>query len=468
LLSALLAKSFLRHSSAGRYSLHELVRQYVADRLAEAPQEEEEARDRHSGYYTDFAAQLEGELKGAGQLQALAALDAEVDNIRAGWRWAVRQGELGAVRKPARTLWYFYEMHAWYQEAEATFGWAVSELDQKRGPGGEPESEAVRLRAYLSALQGWSYMRSGRLEESQTLLQSSLTSLRSLGRSIELADVHYYSGVVAWLSGDFPRARTHFLEQLALAEQVGNQWDIALATGSLALVAQSLGAYGEAQERFQAALAINRRLGEQRMQAVALHFLGVLKRTVGAYVEAQACFRESLTLSTLVGERWIYGMGLSQLGEVLHLLGDHAEAIRLLHESLSLLSDLGEYWSTLHALNSLGAATLAMGAYPESHAAYGQALALGLQRQSLPEVLEAITGMARWWAEQESPEQALLGVCFVLNHPAAAEQTKEAARRLRPGLIRRLAPEQLEAAQTRALTISLEMLVETILSSAPL
>ena len=133
LLSTLQAKSFLRRMPTERYDLHELVRQYAADRLAQVPEEEREVRDRHSAYYTDYVARLEGELKGAEQLQARAALDADIENIRAGWRWAVRTGELAAVRKPVRTLWYFYEMHSWFQEAEDSFAWASDEMDTARG-----------------------------------------------------------------------------------------------------------------------------------------------------------------------------------------------------------------------------------------------------------------------------------------------------------------------------------------------
>jgi predicted ATPase/DNA-binding SARP family transcriptional activator len=103
LLSALVAKSFLRRTREGRYILHELIRQYVANHLAEVPEEEGEARDRHSAYYTDFVAQLEGKFKSAEQLQARTALDADIDNIRAGWRWAVRRGHIAAARPIGRS-----------------------------------------------------------------------------------------------------------------------------------------------------------------------------------------------------------------------------------------------------------------------------------------------------------------------------------------------------------------------------
>jgi predicted ATPase/transcriptional regulator with XRE-family HTH domain/Tfp pilus assembly protein PilF len=470
LLLALVAKSFLRSTSEGRYGLHELVRQYVNDRLAEAPDDEVAARDRHSAYFTELVAQLEDKLKGAEQLQALAVMDAEIDNIRAGWRWAVRRGQTGAVHKPIRALAYFYSIRGWFQEGEATFGWAADQLEGSLIVPGKSEPTVDRLSAYARALQGWFSSTRGQLDQSQALLQSGLASLRLFGLSKELADVLYYLGAVTWLTGDFQRARAYFLEELAVAEQAGNQWDIAMATSGLAEVAQTVGEYAEAEERWQTALAISRRSGDQRLVAIVLHFYGILNHILGAHLEAQAYLRESLELSSAAGDRLFYGMALSHLGEVTCALGDDAEAVRLLNESVTLLRELGEHWSLLHALIGLGAATLALGDYAASHAAYTEALTMAWERQSLPEVLEAMIGMARWSMRQgdgdEMQPEALASIQFVLNHPAATQKTKDDACQLRSELEGRLAPDQLEAAQVNAKNLSLETLVTGILKPA--
>ena len=130
LLSGLASKSVLRRTAAGRYGLHELMRQYVAGRLGEVPEEEAAARERHSIYYTDYMAGLERDLKGFRQMETLAAMDADIDNIRSAWRWAVRRGDLAAIRRPVRAFWYFYDIRGWFQEAQAAFGWAAEELER--------------------------------------------------------------------------------------------------------------------------------------------------------------------------------------------------------------------------------------------------------------------------------------------------------------------------------------------------
>lgn len=465
LLSALVAKSLLRSTSEGRYSMHELVRQYSSDRLAQMPREQSEAREQHSTYYTNYVARLEGELKGAGQLRARAALDTDIDNIRAGWRWAVRMDHIAAVRKPIRALWYFYDMRGWYQEAEATFAWATEKMDTPPRLGNEADGSARALREHLRALVGWFCLRRGKLEKAEVLLQSSLASLRSIAGGIELADILYYAGAAAWMSGDYPRARGHFIEGLAVAGQFGNQWDVGLANVGMGLITQTLGEYGEAQLHWQRAVAIYRKLGDQRGMAAALNFSSILKRTLGAFAEAQACLRECLALSESVGDRVTYGMALCQLGLVTHALGDPAEAVGLLNECLALLRELEEFWSLLQALIGLGEATLSIGEYAASRDAYYEALQMAWERQALPEVLEAMIGMARWSVHQGVPEQALVSALFVLNHQAATEQTKQAARQLRAELEAGLLPDEIEAVQVRVRTESFEKIVQELLSA---
>lgn len=471
LLSALVAKSFLRRTSTGRFSMHELVLQYLASRLAEDPEEEMAARDRHSVYYTAFVAQLESELKGPRQLQALAEMDAEIDNIRAGWRWAVRHGKLKAVRQPMRALWYFYDIRGWFQEAESSLGWAAGELDSESERHEEPDGSARTLPQYLRALQGWFYLRLGKLRKAELLLQSSLSSLRSFATGIELADVLYYVGAATWMNGDYARARGHFLEELAVAERFGNQWDVGQASIGMGLVAQMVGEYEEARQHWQRALAIYRSLGDQRGMASALHFSSILERMLGAHAEAQARLRECLALSESVGDRVTYGMALSQLGLVTQALGDHAEAVGLLNESVALLRGPGELWSLLHALIGLGEATLAVGEYAASRAAYCEALALAWERQALPEALEVLIGLARWstqhGAREEMQQAALTSILFVLNHPVATDKMKDEARQLWSELELLLGAEQAEVEEARAQNISLEALVTSLLAPAP-
>jgi tetratricopeptide (TPR) repeat protein len=350
-------------------------------------------------------------------------------------------------------------MRGWFQEAEASFASAVDVMDTAVQPGYDIDVEARVVREYMRAMLGWFCLRRGMLQEAELLLQSSLASLRSFATGIELADVLYYVGAITWMNGDYPRARAYFIEGLAVAEKIGNQWDVAQASIGMGIITQTVGEYEEANEHWQRALDISSSLGDQRAIAWVLNFSCILKRTLGAYAEAQTCLRMSLSLSESVGDRVTYGMALSQLGLVTQALGDNAQAIGMLIECIPLLRELGEFWSLLHALIGLGVATLSIGDYVASRDAYHEALQMAWEKQALPEVLEVMTGMARWSASQGAPEQALVNAIFVLNHQAASEQTKEVTRQLLTELEALLTSKQIHAAQGRVEAITFEEIV---------
>ena len=88
---ALTNKSFLQNVGAGRYELHELLRQYGSEKLKQTPGANEATHDRHCAYYVAALQAWGGQLRGSRQQIALKELDEEIENARAAWNWAVAQ-----------------------------------------------------------------------------------------------------------------------------------------------------------------------------------------------------------------------------------------------------------------------------------------------------------------------------------------------------------------------------------------
>lgn len=110
LLTALIEKSLLLADGEGtpRYRMLDTIREYAAHRLAEAG-ETERARKAHLAYFTELAETAEPHLRRAGQLEWLATLGAEHDNIGAALRGAIAEGRAQeAMRLVAAVGWYWY------------------------------------------------------------------------------------------------------------------------------------------------------------------------------------------------------------------------------------------------------------------------------------------------------------------------------------------------------------------------
>ena len=121
LLSALLNKSLLRKNSSGQYEIHELVRQFAAEKLAAHPDEKKAAHERHCRHYAFFLHQREKHLRGEQQKESLAEISAALENICAAWQWAVAHTKLAEISLCLEGLYYFYGARDWFYEGKHVF-----------------------------------------------------------------------------------------------------------------------------------------------------------------------------------------------------------------------------------------------------------------------------------------------------------------------------------------------------------
>ena len=170
-LRALVSKFLLQRASDGRYTIHELVRQFAAQKLALSHADKSAARQRHGAFFCLYLQQREDELKGARQLAAINEIEAEGENSRVAWRWAVAQGEIAKLDQAVNTLSMFYEWRGRYHDGEATCRTASEALCV-------PDSgKARRVRAKILTWQARFSRLVGQSELAKSLIQQSLLML---------------------------------------------------------------------------------------------------------------------------------------------------------------------------------------------------------------------------------------------------------------------------------------------------
>jgi predicted ATPase/DNA-binding SARP family transcriptional activator len=111
LLTALTEKSLVvvvAGEAAPRYRMLGTIKEYAQQRLAEAG-ETDVAREAHLAYFTELAETADPHLRRAEQLEWLAVLAAEHDNIGAAMRGAIAAGDAhGSMRMAAAAGWYWW------------------------------------------------------------------------------------------------------------------------------------------------------------------------------------------------------------------------------------------------------------------------------------------------------------------------------------------------------------------------
>jgi predicted ATPase/DNA-binding SARP family transcriptional activator len=484
LLAALVDKSLLHWRAEGRYELHELLRQYAAENLAEIPEEKEATQDRHGLYYLEFLRQQESRLKSSQQQQAMAEIRAEVDNVRLAWQRAVAHKRAREMGQAATSLRLFYDAQNWYYEAEAIFRQAAQAL--ARGEGLEEEWERDIAWGQVLAQQGWFLLRLGLMGKAKELFQQSLTLLRRFGAKAELADTFQNLSMVAWVVGDYIEAKSLLRESLMIFREQESLWGIALCLASLGMVAQSLGNYGEAKHLMQQGLEIFKEIGDLRLTALALSYLSPVAYMLGEYTAAKKWLQESLTLSREIGDYWNIAQCLNHLGAMTYQddAADWVEAKRLHEESLTIYQKLGDRWGKAVSLNYLGYMTCALADYPAAKQYFLAALQLAIEGQITPIALDALVGLATLLVRQPAVSENLSGLpdltglgstvkeravellVLVLNHPASSHEVKDKAQRLLAKLEAELPPQVIAAAQERGRARKLEEVAAEILADS--
>lgn len=342
-LANLVNKSFLQfNQQRARYELHELVRQYAAEKLAEDEVQATAVRTQHSRYYCALVQHRKNQLK-AGQPQAaLAHIEADQENGRAAWDWAVAQGDVTGIDLAISGLCRFYDMRDRFNDGLAICEAASQRLRQL------PESPA--LQRVLAKTLTW-YTRFlrylGQIETIKSTFQEVATLLERAEQSQE--DIRAEKAFALATMGKFSafgeenrHSAWEQLEQsLLLARQLGDRYGEFSAQNALGNIARRMGNYHEARHRFEKNLIAARAQQNQSESIRALVQLGWVARDLVDYEEARRLFEECLALSHAQDNVWGASRALEALAFLSMFQGDFAAAGHHIQLALNISRDNG-------------------------------------------------------------------------------------------------------------------------------
>lgn len=453
LLLSLVDKSLVRHCQAGRYDLHELTRQYAAAHLRRDPQEERGTRERHCHYYLTLLEAREQPLASDLQKEAFNEINANLDNIRAAWEFAIAHEQVDLLRRGAMALRYLYELHQYFQEGEVLIGRGAAMVKAKLAGlnADDGAQERARLEGALGELtnqHAFFIQRMGRNHDAIAMYEENVALLRRLNEPALLAYALIYKGVVCWSVGEFEEASGVLQEGLPISRAVGHRRLESVAMTFLGAVAHARGDYTEAHRLFEGAIVACPDPHLRLM--IGVLFSRTAQALGGQLTEAQNLLQLGLRHASEIGNRWGIALGLENLAVTMQAGGDYGEARRLLEESVSLHREVGDWWSHSRALNSLSRLALLQSDVAQAEQSASEALRLAAAMGYNPNAMDALVSLAEIGALREISQQALEMALFVSNHSSSAQEAKDRAEALRVELESKLTPEQIEAARSRA------------------
>ncbi|MGZ8693006.1 MAG: ATP-binding protein [Gaiellaceae bacterium] len=453
LLSGLVSKSLVRRADFGRYEVHELLRQYSAEKLAAESRDALAAtRERHARYYVELLTERREALVGEGLVQARDELRRELDNLRFAAEWAALTWSDDEARGALAGLNEFFFAHSWFDGAE-TF----ERLASASGRSGLDPSTPVALaahayRAGLACALGYD-------EELDRLALECLPRLREHAMERELGWCLLALGMNGCYQDVYPEAAGYLEEAVATARSAGDRLLEAGALSWLGFVQLLLNDLAGSRASFEACHAKAAELGNPQMLAYALSKLGILADAEQRYADAMRLHMQANELFASVGDAGGAGYTLSRASLSAYGIEDYQEALRLGRAGYEAFSEVNHRWGTIAALCRIGFAALALGDPDEARQSFLAALERAQASQAVSLELLALSGVGALLRETGEPEQAATLLTFALGHEQLPPSYSVAARPALDALEAELPPDQLASARVAAAAASLDDLV---------
>ncbi|MGC5011996.1 tetratricopeptide repeat protein [Streptosporangium sp. DT93] len=451
-LEELLDAHLLQQHTAGRYSFHDLLRDYAQQTClaTESEGERDAAADRLRAYYL-AAALLCVRTLGHGSShrplsepvplaepqavttrdQAVAWLDAERGNLVAA---ALTVHDIWAVDM-SMTLWQYLYYHVHYSEALALHRHA-SDVTQRLG------DQNVHIQILINL--GITFWKSARYEQALQHHRQALDLASRIGDRATQSRALINLGITCAMTGNYERSNGYLERSLVLSRETGNRqrearnllniginyermgrYRLALryqeqalacargiedqvtegrALGTLGYTYGRLGRHELAVSHSRLALAVARRTGDRGWEVEILNTLGAAYTGLRRYQEALPCYRQSLALGREIGNRSSQAETLAELGNFYLQSGRHSEARDHHQQALAMIDEIADPFNKAAVLNGMGQAACVTDKPAEALDHHRQALALAESIGHLYEQARAHRGMGDALHRTKHPE----------------------------------------------------------------
>ncbi len=415
-LSSLVNKSLLqRDAETGRYSIHELLRQYGESRLHDSGQFEE-TQQAHIAYFVDFMERQWPRFKTPERYHAADTIEADFENVRVTWLLLIEQRRAEELRRVATSLWAFLEARDRIFEGSDLFEQAVAVV-----------TEPTPARGHLLARLGYFYFRHRELEKAEAFSREGIRLLESAESADEM--LLAYENLAGQLMHKEKQHEAIPFSQLGykLAKASHDDW-----------------------------------MASHFLHYWAANLMGL--ETEEAVQEGLRIGKEALDLMEAIGELWHRPYVLNDIfAQAAFLSGNAAEAKKWILEALRLAEQIHKRApiGTYHYNLSIVANMLA----DHSSVRYHGLSALKAERKSnlTWKMLDRLSSFAHLVIQSNNAKHAVELYSLILNHPGTMTWTKQLTREELTKLKAILDSEVYSAAVERGKELDLHDVIDFIL-----
>ena len=359
-LATLSEKALIRLDESRRYQIHELLRQFAVEKLS-VGKVQAEAAAAHARFFLQLAAQLQTYLTDHRQQAALATLQADIDNLRTAWFWALQQPDLPGIAEALDSLYLFYLFTCRYSEGKELFTTSGLLLENLT-------VLAVSLSVQLATRAAVFAYHLGEYEQPAQHFHLLLVTTPATVSPGDMAIAHMILGLIAGWQGRNTEAESYLRQSITLYQAQGDYSSVATALHGMAEMYAHAGAYQKAVDSAQSCLEIGVQLRRDDLIGSAHYTLGYAHKSLGDSKLALHHYQQGCVFTEKTGDRLGYALSVGGVGIELCQLGKKqwSQGFALIQQSLALCREIGHFVHIITRLFSLADACIHGNRYAEA------------------------------------------------------------------------------------------------------
>jgi predicted ATPase/DNA-binding CsgD family transcriptional regulator len=423
-LTAMVNKSLIHRDLEGRYTIHELLRQFGLERLKDDLAGHQELCTRHARFYCQFLSELEHDLISGDAQSACRRIDAEFNNVLLAWDWAVQHDMFDEICAASYALACFREYRCRFLEFDRMYDIAMRRMRQA-----EVSPRRDLALAEILLWHGWLALRFGQLEQGLEAAEESWELLRRhdlTARHSINGDPRAAMSVIRTLLGDLDTARTLGLELLEFFTARGDTGGIDSACYALTTVELAAGNYDLVRDYGQQGYDACRKINQKFSQSHILDNWANAERALGNMDEAKHLLRESYDNMREVGSSEGQATALTHLAQIALAQGQFDEANSVFAKCAETFKSIGDDGGLAMTLEGRAHVAIAQGHDREAARLLVEAMDITgtkLAGATLS-VLTCSCPLLNRANARGMVEQIL---CLAATHPAANQETRRPA-----------------------------------------
>ncbi len=369
-ISTLLDKSLIYQKEGQdqqvRFTMLETLREYAVARI-EANNEIIAVRRQQTQYYENWVEPLTAQLNSTTQALVLEQLEAEHDTIRALLSWSMNDLPLAALRIGG-ALAYFWQLRGHAREG---YEWLYQALQIPLPANATTDEQSVYARA-LHGIGVLAYLL-GDYERARYRLGEALALRRILQEPKAIASTLKNLGNVYWDESHLHQAQELYQEALVYAHQAEDPDEIAGTLNNLGSLLWQMDDLPRAKKYLTEALTLLREIGNKSRTAMTLSNLGIVVLKLGEMDRAGVYYLESLALFRELSDYQGLSATLNNMSELALHKGDYRQAEQYARESLDIRRRINYRWGVASTQLNLGSALLFQGQWGQALVALQEA-----------------------------------------------------------------------------------------------